>query len=184
MTRIMYDSTNPGSIPLTAPMVAGYVNGPRSQWPASGWDRWTGIPKLRIDVNGTDPYGSDVLDVETGDATIPGAVEWVKTRHARGWWSACYVGQASLAALQQAMGGLNCEYWVAHWGVADPASLLAGRVVAVQYLNDQQAGYDLSVVNDSWFPSPAPVAPPAAPKTTQAQAAAALAVLTAYVEGK
>jgi hypothetical protein len=146
-------------------MVAGYVNGPRSQWPASGWDRWPHtVPKIRIDVNGTDPLGSDVIDVENGDATNAGAVEWVKTRQARGWWSAAYTSASNLDALRAAMGDLNCEYWVASWGITQAAaeSMLTGRVVAVQYLNAPAAGYDLSVVNDAWFPSPAP-APPVQP---------------------
>jgi len=184
MTRIMYDSTNPGSIPLNAQMVAGYVNGPKSQWPASGWDRWTGIPKLRIDVSGADPFGSDVLDVEQGDASIGGAVEWVKARQARGWWSACYVSEANLATLQLAMGNLDVEYWVASWtgNYNNALAMIKDRVVAVQYVNDPQ--YDLSVVNDSWFPSPPAAAAPAPAKTTQAQALAALSALTAYVNGQ
>lgn len=163
MTRLMYDSTNPSAIPATAAMVAGYVNGPRSQWPASGWDRWPhGVPKLRIDVNGSDPYGSDVIDVETGDATIAGAVEWVKLRQARGWWSAAYVSESQLDALRLAMGDLDCEYWVAGWGLpaTQAAAKLSGRIVAWQFFNDSANNRDESVVNDAWFPSPAPPPPP------------------------
>jgi hypothetical protein len=159
----MYDSTNPGAIPATAQMVAGYVNGPRSQWPASGWDRWgPGVPKIRIDVNGTDPLGSDVIDVENGDATIGVAVNWVKTRQARGWWSAAYTSASNLDALRLAMSDLDCEYWVADWGIAQTqaALMLTGRVVAVQFENNPGSGWDLSVVTDAWFPSPAPTPPP------------------------
>jgi len=160
--RTMYDSVNPSNIPAGAQMVAGYANGPQSQWPASGWDRFPSAVKIRIDVTGADPYGSDVIDVETGDATIAGAVEWVKARQARGWWSAAYVDQANYDALVQAMGNLDCEYWVAHWGLPEgvAAEMLAGRIVAVQYLNDTASGYDVSVVNDLWFPSPTAPAPP------------------------
>jgi hypothetical protein len=159
----MYDSVNPGAIPSTAQMVAGYVNGPRSQWPASGWDRWGhGVPKIRIDVNGSDPYGSDVADVENGDLTIAGAVEWVKLRQARGWWSAAYTSESNLVSLEAAMGSLDCEYWVARWGIteADATAMLTGRIVAVQFWNDQTNNRDVSVVNDAWFPSPALSPPP------------------------
>ena len=166
MTRLMYDSVNPSAIPSTAVMVAGYVNGPKSQWPASGWDRWgTGVPKLRIDVNGSDPYGSDVADVENGNLTIAGAVEWVKLRQARGWWSAAYSDLSHHGELTTAMGSLDCEYWIASWGIseAQAESMLTGRVVAVQFFNHPVTNYDVSVVNDAWFPSPPPTPPTPAP---------------------
>jgi len=171
----MYDSVNPFAIPATAAVVAGYVNGPRSQWPASGWDRFPGAVKIRIDVNGTDPFGSDVIDVENGDATPATAAQWVRARQDRGWWSAAYCSLANLPALRQALAGLHCVFWVAEW-TGTPHMVSEPGVVATQYRNEP--GFDLSLVADDWFPSPAPA--PAGP--TKADAVAALGVLQKYLQ--
>jgi len=150
--RIMYDSVQPGLIPAGAEIVAGYVSG-KYKWSSADWARFPHAAHVRIDVNGTEPFASDVIDVERYDMTPGGAALWARMRQEqRGWWSAAYVSLSGLGALREAMGDLQCEYWVADW--TDQPELLAGRrIVATQYASTTR-GYDLSIVVDKWFPTP------------------------------
>src|SRR5271170_5632067 len=87
--RLMYDAASPAKIPAGS-FVAGYVNGAYA-WTAEEWARFG--QQLGIDVTGTAPLISSVLDVEPGnlgtadedtDAVwnelIPKACAWAKTR--------------------------------------------------------------------------------------------------------
>jgi hypothetical protein len=150
--RIMYDSIHPALIPSGAEMVAGYVSGPHA-WPAAGWARFPRAAHVRIDVDGTQPFASDVIDVERFDMTPGGAALWVRQRQqARGWWSAAYCSLFTLPALRDAMGDLQCEYWVAQW-TGHPHEIAGRRIIAVQYANTPD--YDLTIVdNPRWFPAP------------------------------
>lgn len=83
MTRIGRDSITAGDIPLQGLQVAiGYGNGTISAWKPTDWDRFGSITRAVVDVNATDPT-ADILDVETGDATIADAVTWTATKLSR-----------------------------------------------------------------------------------------------------
>lgn len=172
MTRIMRDSTTAADIPLRGlDLAAGYSNG-RFAWTPADWGRFAGIPHAVIDVNGTDPAGCGVLDVETGDATPAEAAAWVRARRALhpGAYAVVYVNRSNITAVFNAMGaaglhvGRDFHTWVA---TLDGTKLLADMtgVVAVQYAGQQQTGghYDESVVYDpSWHAVAPPVPPPPA----------------------
>jgi len=147
----MFDSTRAALIPAGAAMVAGYVTG-RYAWSSADWHRFPHAAHVRIDVDGTAPFASDVADVERYDLTPQAAVEWVQQRQARGWWSCVYVDRSNLGVARHALDGLDVEFWVADW-TGSPHVVEGPRVCAVQYLNTPD--YDLSDVPDSrWFPTP------------------------------
>ena len=74
MTRIMRDSTTPTDIPIDGTdLAAGYING-QFKWSPEGFARFPGAKHVHIDVDGTNPEGAGVVDCETGDVTVPGAV--------------------------------------------------------------------------------------------------------------
>ena len=169
MTRIMRDSTSPGDIPTDGTqLVAGYVNGLYA-WDQAGWDRFAGIPCVRIDVNGTDP-SADVLDVELGDATVSDAVAWArqKLRVASEYLPVIYCSRSVVPSLESRMSesglyaGHHYKLWVATLDGTRELPDMTG-VTAVQYAGSLQTGghYDESVIYDaSWKAAPKPPAPP------------------------
>lgn len=186
MTRILYDSVTAANIPVTAQMVAGYVDG-RYAWSAADWARFPAAVHVRIAVFASTNDGH-VLDVERGDATPAQAVGWVQRRRAAGVDPTVYCGLASsgyswadVRAAFQAQGVPEPHYWVAAYpGIG--AALYPGSV-AHQYANP--GPYDLSVVADYWpgvdvsptgnvvsnAPGTIPVAPGALTTTTTPQEA-------------
>lgn len=111
---VLYDSTNFEDIPALGEgdLVAGYINGAASAWPAAGFRKFPGA--LQINVTGTNE--GTVLDIEKGDATIATAPGWVAKRQAAGverpW---LYIDKAGFAELRQVMGSAEVGYWVADW---------------------------------------------------------------------
>lgn len=182
MTRTGYDSTNPEAIPAAAndpnAVVFGYSNGPLSQWPTSGWDRFPKARKIRYDVLGTNPYGADIGDLEPGNFGTPAedtpavwdelcakGAAWVKLRQARKWWSGLYIEHAHLDQLRTACNGLPVLFGVADWNLneTEATKLLGGDIVSVQWASPSSnnlPGYDLSVVRDDWFPAIGTPVPP------------------------
>lgn len=153
MTRLMYDSTAPTDIPVTAPMVAGYVDGLYA-WSAAGWARFPNSVKVRIAVS---PFTNDghVLDVETGDATPAQAPGWARMRIAAGISRpTLYVNRSNWAAVASACAGLPVDFWIATLDgsqtVVPPTGVI--QPIAVQYANSTLAGghFDLSTVVDFW----------------------------------
>lgn len=149
--RLMYDSTNLFSIPLSAPMVASYLTGyPQS---AAAWARFAGKPEITI-VQHSGVYAEgDVLDIESGAATYADAFPFIEQRKAAGLFRpTIYCSLDSVANVRQATGkyvlGADYDLWVAHWTgtphVAYPGS------AATQYASKK--AYDLSSVNDSGWP--------------------------------
>lgn len=150
----MFDSTNPGAIPATAAMVAGYVDGIFA-WSPSAWARFPNAVKVRIAVRATTNNGH-VLDVERGDASPAEAPPWVSMRRAAGVDPSIYCNVSTwpdvIAAFNHA-GVPQPHYWVAHYraGAAIPA-IPAGSV-AIQYADppDGSGGqWDISAVADFW----------------------------------
>ena len=106
VTRTMRDSTTARDIRRHGlDLAAGYGNG-TFRWHNSDWALFPGIPHVHIDVNGTDPGGSGVLDVENGDATPATAVKWVKARKAAlpGAYAVVYCDRSTLDARVQRHG--------------------------------------------------------------------------------
>ena len=112
----IYDSVTPTAIPA-GHQVAVYANGAYQ----ASWSSVAGRSKvLWIDTNGDNP-GANVLDVEPGDATPAGAVQWVKARlnaHQnqvaivytyRSAWQAVKANVGTLPSWMQA----KVRYWIA-----------------------------------------------------------------------
>lgn len=151
---VMYDSTDPFAIPVTAEMVAGYVDGIYA-WSAAGWQRFAGRPQWKIAIF----YGTDngnVLDVEQYDATPAQAPVWVKKRLASGLAppAILYVNRGNRSAVESALqaAGITASQaalWVATLDGTQTVPAGPYPVVAVQYANSVIAGghYDLSIVS-------------------------------------
>lgn len=153
MTRLMADAINPNNIPVGRfPLVAGYVDGPRSQWPAAGWVRHAGSILVRIAVFASTNAGI-VLDVETGDATPSQAPGWVKMRRAAGVDPTVYCNLALWPTVRAAFHSANVpepHYWVA--GYPGGGAVIPAGAIAHQYADPLTSGgqWDLSVVADYW----------------------------------
>ena len=158
MTRTMYDGVDATRLPTSAQLVAGYVDGLYT-WSAANWARFPKSVKVRVAVFSQTNDGQ-VLDVEPGDATPAQSVDWVLMRRRAGVDPTVYMNSSTwptVRAAFQARGVAEPHYWVAQYdGVA---SIPAGAV-AKQYYNNNDLGYDLSVVADHWPGiDPAPFAP-------------------------
>ncbi len=148
MTRTMYDGVDASRLPTDAQLVAGYVDGAFA-WSARDWARFPRSVKVRIAVFSSTNDG-EVLDVEPGNATPAESVDWVLKRRRAGTDPTVYMNTSTWPTVRAAFSARKVtepHYWIAQYdGVA---SLPAGAV-AKQYYNNNQAGYDLSVVADFW----------------------------------
>lgn len=158
MTRIMRDSTSPADIPnVGTDIAAGYVNG-KFAWTATQFKQFP--VTATIDVLGTD-HDADILDVETGDATVSQAVVWVKGKriaHPNGYPPIIYCNRATLTPLFNALNanglvvGKHFRLWIATLDGTKVVPDMTG-VTAVQYAGQLQTHhhYDESIVYDnSW----------------------------------
>lgn len=149
----MADAINPNNIPVGRfPLVAGYVDGPRSQWPAAGWARHAGSILVRIAVFASTNAGT-VLDVETGDATPAQAPGWVQRRRTAGVDPSVYCSISLWPAVRAAFHAANVaepHYWVA--GYPGGGAVIPAGAIAHQYADPATSGgqWDLSVVADYW----------------------------------
>jgi hypothetical protein len=164
----MYDSVTARDIPVSARMVAGYVDGPYA-WTLFDWLVHQSAVKVRIATRASTNDGH-VLDVEPGDATPAQAVAWVKMRRKAGATPAIYASRSVIPTIEAAFRAAGVAYplwWIAEW-TGRPHHIPGA--VAVQYDHPPHSGghYDLSYVNDYWpgvdpAPKPAPTPPPPAP---------------------
>lgn len=166
MTRIMRDSTTAADIPVKGTdIAAGYVNG-KFAWTPHDFAQFP--TSVRIDVNGS-ITSADILDVETGDATVGVAVTWIKAkRHsatATAYPPIIYCNRSTLTPLFNACNaaGLSIvkhfRLWVATLDGTKVIGDMTG-VTAVQYAGALQTKhhYDESIVYDnSWLTKTAPV---------------------------
>jgi nucleoid-associated protein YgaU len=156
----MYDSVNVESIPPTATMVAGYVDGLYANTHLLR-QRFPKATLVEIAVNSHSDSGH-VLDVETGDATPTEAVSWVLTRRRAGADPSVYCNASEWPHVRAAFkhaAVTEPHYWIAKWD--NVAALLPGTV-AKQFKNTTH--YDESVVADYW-PGVDPKPKPTKPKT-------------------
>lgn len=162
MVRYMYDSVDPAAIPASATMVAGYADGRY----ANLGEMRTRFPRatvVSIAVRWT--TRSQVLDVETGDATPAEAVQWCtqtmadKNNHELTVYCNTDTWPTVRAAFRTA-GVTEPQYLVAQY---DGNATIPAGAIGKQYENTP--GWDRSVVADYWpgvDPAPSPAPPPAA----------------------
>jgi hypothetical protein len=145
--RTMLDSVNPEQIPTTAAMVAGYIDGPASRWPAAGWTRFAGRVRVAIATNPR-TNNAHVLDVEKYDARPEDALPWVRMRRASGCDPSAYCTAGSRATIQAdfaAVGERLPHWWAADWSGGER---IPEGAVACQWKPGPL--YDTSVVADFW----------------------------------
>lgn len=192
MYRIMFDSIDPTMIPADAELVAGYIDGPSSQWPASAWTMFPKAQLVRINVTGDPSHGGDALDVERFDATPDHAPGWFDARKAAGAGNlTIYCDRNTLPAVEKAMGQRSYFRWIA---TLDGTLAVDGykpleHPAAVQFAGKEQlAGrnVDVSLVMSDYFhPAPAAAGPSVAELrakvlATQADASQLLTLLDRY----
>jgi hypothetical protein len=115
---LMYDSVTLSNIPAGAVAVAGYVDGRYANWEAV-LQRWPRARHASITVTGR--VEADVVDVEQGDVSPQGAMQWLARMHALGHAApALYVSLEPLVTQLQPL--LVRQYerrqyrlWVAHY---------------------------------------------------------------------
>ena len=157
----MYDSITAADIPADAEAVAGYVpDDPAFAWSVADWARFTRA-RLRIGI-ATRAWinASDVLDVETGDATPAQAPGWIQMRRAAGHaHPGVYCNLATWQAVQDAFTAADVahpRYWISHYdGVRELPTLNGITAWAKQYATEPQSGghFDLSIVADDLPPA-------------------------------
>lgn len=163
----MYDSVNPYAIPLSAPMVAGYVDGAYA-WTGDGWNRFAGVPRVRIACFAS-TFDADVLDVESGCSTIDEAGAWLKAHVDRGEWRVLYFSVGLFGALHASVLAHGVQdgqwgIWQANW---DGVYEVPYGSIAKQYAGSDitKHNWDLSAVVDYWpgVDAPPVAAPPPVP---------------------
>lgn len=160
MTRLMYDSISPDSIPADAVMVAGYADGMFANIPAMK----ARFPRaIVVDIAVKWTTRARVLDVETGDATPAQAVQWCTqtmsdtSNHTLTVYCNMDAWPSVRSAFQSA-GVTEPNYWVARY---DNDPTVPAGAVAKQYQGDTN-GYDVSSVASYWpGVDPAPIDQPA-----------------------
>ena len=80
----MYDAIHWQAIPADADAVAGYVDGPLSQWPDEAWQQFSGARVLLHICTWGPRHNGDTLDIEAGDSVPADIPDWVDNALARG----------------------------------------------------------------------------------------------------
>lgn len=114
----MYDSVDLTQVPEHAQAVAGYVDG---KWPTFSEvkRRWPNVKHLSIAVSAS--ADAECLDIETGDATVAEAVDWLVRQERRGVVCPVFYVERSrlpeLVALLMRAGVASDRYriWSAHY---------------------------------------------------------------------
>lgn len=168
MTKLMYDAIDPSSIPPSAALLAGYINGNpkwQSYYPmVAGWPHATVLSITVKAYNSDNSFVvADILDVENGDALPTDAPKWTVAMRALSrpvitpYCSRLGTWPDTLAAFKSAKVPLP-DFWIADQ--TNTPHLVPGSV-ATQYTD---AGpYDLSLTNGYWplsSPVPSPTPPP------------------------
>lgn len=161
MTRIMYDSVSPATLPPGAELYAGYDDGNFNNTAAIRL-KYPSATVVSVTVTPTYNNGT-VLDVERGDARPTQAPAWVAMRRLAGADPTVYCSYSTWPAVRTAFLRANIpppHYWIAGYPGIGP--YLYQTSVAHQY--ESTPGYDISVVATYWpgvdLAPPAPSAPP------------------------
>lgn len=117
--------------------VCGYVTEVGNQgdikWTQADWDRFPAYVKRTIAQLPQNDPSADILDVETGAATDPTAVSWIKMRHMQQLPAHIYVDAANVDALYSAVAAAgelaNTYLWLADWNLdeAEATALLGTK---------------------------------------------------------
>jgi hypothetical protein len=163
MTIIMYDSVTASEIPSDAMAVAGYIDGHYANV-AELRARFPRALLLEVTTSGGSAHATAV-DEEPGDASVAGAVAWLRAAAARGVWRPCaYASVSGMGALLAACtaAGLNLpefRFWSAHYEagahICGPASCrLVSRSMDATQWTDRALGRNLdeSLLADGFFP--------------------------------
>ena len=160
--RQMKDSTNPGAIPPSTALVAGYVPPSRFAWSAAAWGRFNASIHVSITPSATRfGPGIHVLDVEPGDATAAQVPGWVLASRGNGQEPTVYTAYGNWAAVIQACINAGVpvpQFWIAEWdGIQTLPTITVHGVtytaVAKQYADPAHGSggdWDSSVVADHW----------------------------------
>jgi peptidoglycan hydrolase-like protein with peptidoglycan-binding domain len=165
---IVYDAIHGNISHLPAGhQAAGYTTGSGGiMWTAADWKSHPGAVRICQNSTASD-HTADILDVESGAATVAECASWAKAALASyrsatrpGQRSpAIYMNQSTVTPVASALTAARVTgigLWIAHWNnaeAADAAQVLAGSgpypVIGIQYTD---AGpYDISVFSASWL---------------------------------
>ena len=145
----MYDAVTPSNIPLDVPAVLAYVDG-IWPWKPEDYARFPNAIVKKITVNGVNLV--DFCDIENGDLTPQGAVNWVQRKRATGVEpDGVYCGESNWPTVRQAFIDAKVRepnYLVASYKNPPDPTIPAGAI-GIQYVDT--GGYDISEIN---FPTP------------------------------
>lgn len=148
----MADSVNPYAIPRGKfPVVAGYIDGPASQWPAAGWAYHSGSRHFTITVTGN--LNAMCADVERFDLTPAQGATFVLRKLERHEHPYLYFSASVLPAVQSALKAVGLDpyhtytAWEAKW---DGRAVLDPGFNMKQFADGKMlgTGYDESVIAD------------------------------------
>lgn len=155
--RVMYDTDTPEQMPTSGwDLLAGYRNGSYLSYDALK-KRFPNAVVVGIDVM-NQPGIAQVLDRETGDATIEDCPGWYDASIARGIFRpTIYFSLTDYDAIATVMGNRKWDAWIADWSGRDRP--LFHNEVATQIQNHGPNGenIDISIVHDdTWNPTGEP----------------------------
>jgi hypothetical protein len=167
-TVTVYDATHDNVSQLPPGQAAGYSTGTGThiRWDGADWAAHPGAVRIDQDPSASDP-SADILDVETGAATVNAVCGWVKSA-IRSYAlasrpgqrkPAIYMSRSNVTGVCNALvaGGVtSAGLWIADWGrTADQAAAEVAAasgpfpVIGVQYRN--AGAYDVSVFSQAWL---------------------------------
>ena len=156
-----------GHLPPGA-QVAGYSTGigPAIKWTAADWSAHPGAVRIDQDPAASDP-AADVLDVETGAATVADVPGWV-TRAIKDYnsaarpgqrWPAIYVNGSNIHNVANALSAARLTgigLWLATWGTSEAQAIADVNaasgpypLVGIQFASG--AFYDTDVWSAAWL---------------------------------
>lgn len=158
----MWDSTDPGQIPVGVPIVAGYIDG-LYKWPVMQWFRLSSSERVQVTVFGAAYV--QVCDCESGDLSPVEAASWAVGEL---WYSrrpTIYCNLSTWPYVIQALKLHGVNQSMIDWWIADPTGvphLVPGSVATQDRWHSLgQTGplnVDLSTTNGIWPATITPVA--------------------------
>lgn len=142
---------------LTIKAAAGYIDGPRSQWPDEAWGALDALGVLVARISVTGIPGATYYDCETGDLTPANVAEVLHAEHEAGRFAGAYVNRSNKPTVVNICGHdyglrLGRDYGLIVATLDNSFTDLDGTdlrhepgVLAVQYLGAQAAGVDADV---------------------------------------
>jgi hypothetical protein len=171
---VMADAVQWTAIPATVDAVAGYVDGPVSQWPQEAWAHFAGKPVLRVTVLANPDV--ECFDSEPGNAGTDAVAVAVAIRTAKNQPSVIYSDESNLTGLTSSLSMKSLRFlpasawpapgpylWAASPGIT-PGTVPSWCPVQPVAVQDRwEHTYDLSTLFGGWLPSVEPGTPVATP---------------------